>query len=81
MRKTLSVVLRGYRYLISPMLGPCCRFYPSCSSYAIEAIEQHGSAHGLWLAVRRLLRCNPWNEGGVDPVPQSAGRAAQHCES
>ena len=80
MHKTLTTVLRGYRYLISTMLGPCCRFYPSCSTYAIEAIEQHGTTSGLWLALRRLVRCNPWNEGGVDPVPQSAGRATQHHE-
>lgn len=68
--KTLLVwVLRGYQLLLSPMLGPRCRFYPSCSNYAIEALRVHGAARGSWLAARRVGRCHPWNAGGLDPVP------------
>ena len=62
-------LIQAYRYLISPMLGSRCRFHPSCSEYAVEAIDRHGFAKGLWLAVRRLGRCHPWNPGGYDPVP------------
>jgi len=69
MRKLLTIPIRLYRYCISPLLGPNCRFYPSCSRYAEEAIEQHGAARGAYLAVRRLLRCHPWHAGGYDPVP------------
>ncbi len=63
-------LLRGYQLLLSPMLGQNCRFYPSCSSYAIEALQVHGAARGGWLAARRVCRCHPWNPGGVDPVPR-----------
>lgn len=69
MKRLLVAVLRGYRYLVSPMLGANCRFYPSCSQYAIEAIDRHGAWRGSWLAVKRLGRCHPWHPGGVDPVP------------
>ena len=69
MRQVVTTALRGYRYLISPLLGPTCRFYPTCSSYAIEAIERHGITRGIWLTLRRLIRCNPWHPGGVDVVP------------
>jgi len=69
MRRILIAPLRGYRYLVSPLLGPHCRFQPSCSSYAIEAIERHGVIRGGYLSVRRVLRCHPWHAGGVDPVP------------
>jgi putative membrane protein insertion efficiency factor len=65
----LTATIRAYRYLISPMLGPTCRFYPSCSCYAEEALQQHGALRGSYLTVRRLLRCHPWHEGGYDPVP------------
>nr|WP_275941006.1 membrane protein insertion efficiency factor YidD [Legionella antarctica] len=57
-----------YRYLISPLIKPCCRFYPSCSQYAISAIKQHGVVKGIWMAFKRLLRCHPWSRGGYDPV-------------
>ena len=70
MRRLLILSVRGYKYLISPFLGQSCRFYPSCSSYAIDAIEAHGAMRGGWLALRRVLRCHPWHEGGVDPVPE-----------
>lgn len=62
-------LIRGYQLAISPLLPPSCRFHPSCSSYGYQAIAMHGSAKGLVLAIWRLLRCNPWNKGGVDPVP------------
>lgn len=69
MRKILILIIRVYQYLLSPLLGPSCRFYPSCSCYAQEALERHGVIKGSWLALRRLLRCHPWHPGGVDPVP------------
>jgi uncharacterized protein len=62
-------LVRGYQLLISPFLPPSCRFYPSCSHYAIEALQRHGPLKGLWLAVRRVGRCHPWHPGGHDPVP------------
>lgn len=71
MRAVLKTLIRGYRYLISPLLGPNCRFYPSCSCYAEEAIALHGSMKGSYLAARRLLRCHPWHPGGYDPVPSA----------
>ena len=61
--------IRGYQLGIGPMLGPRCRFYPSCSCYAHAAIERYGVLHGCWLGLRRLLRCHPFAEGGYDPVP------------
>jgi putative membrane protein insertion efficiency factor len=69
MRKVFVYLIRAYRYLVSPLLGNHCRFYPSCSSYAEEAIVRHGTMLGTWLTLRRLLRCHPWHEGGCDPVP------------
>lgn len=62
-------LLRLYQLLISPMTPQTCRFYPSCSQYAVVAVRRHGAIRGSWLAARRLLRCNPWNPGGVDDVP------------
>jgi putative membrane protein insertion efficiency factor len=67
--RLLIVAIEGYRHLVSPFLGQRCRFYPSCSAYAVGAIQTHGATRGLWLAARRLVRCHPWNAGGVDPVP------------
>ena len=68
--KTLLVwLLRGYQLLLSPLLGQKCRFYPTCSNYAIEALRVHGAARGSLLAARRVCRCHPWNPGGVDFVP------------
>ena len=69
MRIVVIFVLRTYRYLLSPFLGNHCRFYPSCSVYAETAVQRFGIPKGLWLALRRLARCHPWHEGGVDPVP------------
>lgn len=62
-------LIRGYQLAISPMLGNRCRFHPSCSDYAIEALRRHGVFKGLWLAVRRVGSCHPWHPGGYDPVP------------
>jgi putative membrane protein insertion efficiency factor len=69
MRRILVTLIRAYRYLISPLLGPHCRFHPTCSQYAAEAIERYGPLYGGYLAIRRVARCHPWNEGGFDPVP------------
>lgn len=71
MRKPLILLIQAYRLLLSPFLGQHCRFTPSCSCYAIEALERHGVLRGAWLAVRRLGRCHPWCEGGYDPVPDN----------
>jgi putative membrane protein insertion efficiency factor len=76
MKTLLLLLLRGYQLLISPMLGQNCRFYPSCSHYALEAIRLHGAAKGGWMAARRLSRCHPWHPGGHDPVPPVAGTSS-----
>ena len=69
MSRTLVWLLRAYQVAISPLLGNCCRFYPSCSAYWIEAVERHGCARGVWLGVKRVLKCHPLSLGGVDLVP------------
>ena len=69
MGRIMVALIRGYQLLLSPWWGRQCRFTPSCSNYALEAIERHGAARGTWLAVRRVLRCHPWHPGGFDPVP------------
>ncbi len=69
MRAALLLALRGYQYAIRPLLGANCRFYPSCSDYAREAIARYGAAKGSWLALRRVVRCHPYHPGGYDPVP------------
>ena len=68
-RNILIVLLQAYRKVISPLYGQVCRFFPSCSAYALEAVTVHGAVKGSWLAGRRLLHCHPWNAGGVDHVP------------
>lgn len=65
----LRLLVRSYQWLLSPLLPPACRFHPTCSAYAAGALERHGALKGSWLAVRRVLRCHPFHEGGVDPVP------------
>lgn len=70
------LLVRGYQLFISPLLGPRCRFYPTCSSYTIEALRRHGLICGGWLAIRRIGRCHPGSEGGVDPVPS----CGCHCD-
>ena len=81
MKAALLLLLRGYQLAISPYLGQNCRFYPSCSAYAHEAIARHGVATGLLLAARRLGKCHPWHRGGIDPVPElkNAAVAATCC--
>ena len=69
MKTVLIALLRFYRYAISPMLGRNCRFHPTCSEYAIEAIQRHGALRGDWMAAKRVGRCHPFNSGGYDPVP------------
>ena len=84
MKSFLVFLLRAYQLVLSPMLGQNCRFYPSCSHYAIEALRSHGAARGSFLSLRRVCRCHPWNEGGLDPVPpppphsHSAARGCHH---
>jgi uncharacterized protein len=72
--RVLAALITGYRQVISPLLGPHCRFAPSCSAYALEAVRGHGALRGSWLAVRRVARCHPFNPGGFDPVPPPASR-------
>jgi putative membrane protein insertion efficiency factor len=79
--RLLTWLLRLYQVAVSPFLGQHCRFYPSCSSYAVEAIEQHGPWRGCWLALRRLGRCHPWNAGGVDPVPHVCDHPHQSTQT
>jgi uncharacterized protein len=69
MKWVLIGLLKAYRLLISPLYGNVCRYYPSCSAYALRAVSVHGAVKGSWLAARRLLRCHPWAPGGYDPVP------------
>lgn len=69
MRKLITLPIMFYRWTISPVLGPHCRFHPTCSAYAVEAIERYGVMRGGWLALRRIGRCHPWHAGGPDPVP------------
>jgi uncharacterized protein len=73
MNRILIAIVQVYRYTLSPLLGQHCRFYPSCSTYAVEALDRHGPWRGSWLAVRRLACCHPWHHGGYDPVPPAAG--------
>jgi uncharacterized protein len=69
MKRLMLGIIRFYQRFISPALPPSCRFYPSCSHYTYQAIEQYGTLRGGWLGIRRISRCHPWNSGGYDPVP------------
>jgi len=71
MRQILIALIKLYRYAISPYLAPSCRYTPTCSSYAIEAVQRFGIFRGGWLAMRRISRCHPWHEAGYDPVPDN----------
>jgi len=70
----LILPIRGYQWFIAPLFPPACRFYPSCSRYAVGALETHGPVVGLWLALIRMLKCHPFHPGGVDPVPEKKSR-------
>ena len=74
MKSLLLAVVRGYRFFLSPWLGSACRFEPTCSAYALQALQTHGAAAGSYLTVSRLARCHPWCAGGVDPVPTESPR-------
>jgi hypothetical protein len=78
MKFILIGLVRGYRLLISPLFPPSCRFRPTCSQYAIEAIDRFGAFQGSWLAVKRILRCHPWHPGGYDPVPLGQEKRQNH---
>jgi hypothetical protein len=80
MKYPLIWLLKAYRALISPLYGQVCKYYPSCSAYALEAVTVHGAARGSWLAGRRLLSCHPWSLGGYDPVPGTPAAAAWAAE-
>ena len=69
MQGALVLIIRGYQLWVSPLLPAACRYYPTCSAYAIQALEKHGAARGTWLALRRIARCHPFRPGGYDPVP------------
>jgi putative membrane protein insertion efficiency factor len=76
----LIALLKIYRLVVSPLYGNVCRYYPSCSAYALRAVEVHGAVQGSWLAGRRLLRCHPWAPGGYDPVPGTPEFAEEERE-
>jgi uncharacterized protein len=78
-RRFVAQVFRAYKTYVSPAIPPACRFHPTCSEYAAEAVEAHGVGYGLYLTMRRLLRCNPWCRGGFDPVPAPRRRAGEPC--
>ena len=70
LRKVPVGIIKLYQTLLSPMLGPTCRFHPSCSHYAVDAITEHGMIRGCWISIKRILKCHPFNDGGYDPVPE-----------
>jgi len=77
-RRALMALVRFYRYWLSPTLGGQCRFEPTCSMYALRSLERHGALAGSYLAVRRIVRCSPWCDGGCDPVPEQPPRLFRH---
>lgn len=79
MKSLLRLILRAYQLGISPMLGPKCRFFPTCSNYALEAIAVHGAGKGSVLAVKRVCKCHPWHPGGVDLVPAATSPTVRGC--
>lgn len=70
MRPLILGIIRVYQWTLSPLLGNACRYYPSCSRYTYEAVQRFGAMRGSWMGIKRILRCNPWFEGGYDPVPE-----------
>jgi len=81
MVKLLILIVRAYQLTLSPLLGQCCRFHPSCSTYCIQALREHGVIKGLWLSFRRICRCHPFHPGGVDLVPLRAGRGSRESDN
>ncbi len=81
MQKFFILLIRGYQLVISPWLGPHCRFYPSCSEYTLIAIKTHGALYGIGLGIKRILRCHPWHPGGFDPVPEPRKLDKPHKEN
>jgi putative membrane protein insertion efficiency factor len=81
MTNLLLLPVRAYRYFISPLLGNHCRYTPSCSEYAVEALQRHGALQGSWLSARRLSRCHPWHAGGYDPVPEAGPKPSPQSRS
>ncbi|MBZ4202779.1 MAG: membrane protein insertion efficiency factor YidD [Methylovulum sp.] len=73
MRFLFIVIIKFYRYFISPLLGSNCRFYPSCSNYSLEAFQRFGTVIGLYLTIKRIIKCHPFHKGGIDPVPEKFG--------
>lgn len=80
MKKLLQLPVKVYRRWISPLKPPTCRFYPTCSAYALEALEKHGAARGTWLTVKRIAKCHPFHPGGIDHVPPAPGREPEADE-
>jgi putative membrane protein insertion efficiency factor len=81
MKYVLIWLLKGYRFAISPLYGQVCRYHPTCSAYALEAVQTHGAVRGSWLAMRRVARCHPWAAGGLDPVPPAKNRRSSTLSS
>lgn len=79
-RKVAIKAVRGYQFVASPLLGPCCRFHPSCSHYAVEALHTHGALRGGWLTVKRIAKCGPFHPGGFDPVPGTETSSSDSCK-
>ncbi len=75
--RLVALPVHAYRLCVSPLLGPNCRYYPTCSAYALDALKLHGALRGGWLATRRICRCHPWHPGGYDPVPLPQGYPSQ----
>jgi uncharacterized protein len=73
-----AALIRVYQWTLSPLIGPACRFYPSCSQYALQSVLRFGLLHGSWLSVKRLGRCHPWHPGGFDPVPPARPHVCTH---
>ncbi|MCU7881046.1 MAG: membrane protein insertion efficiency factor YidD [Candidatus Thiodiazotropha sp. (ex Lucinoma aequizonata)] len=70
MRRIIIFLIKLYQIILSPFVGQHCRFYPSCSTYSLEAVEKHGVMRGMWLSIKRISRCHPWHEGGIDLIPE-----------
>ena len=81
MKRLIKICIRGYQLIISPIIGQRCRFQPTCSSYALEAVEEHGVIKGTYLGMKRVLRCHPWGSGGYDPVPSTSGHNSANNQS